>query len=65
MSGEDGSTIGKEKTLKLLRNTRYLRRRLKQLGFLVYGHEDSPVVPIMTFFVTKVVYVTKIYLFFL
>uniref|UniRef100_A0A0N5AXN8 Aminotran_1_2 domain-containing protein n=1 Tax=Syphacia muris TaxID=451379 RepID=A0A0N5AXN8_9BILA len=55
MSGEDGSTIGKEKTLKLLRNTRYLRRRLKQLGFLVYGHEDSPVVPIMTFFVTKVV----------
>lgn len=55
MSGEDGSNLGREKTLRLLRNTRYLRRRLKQLGFLVYGHEDSPVVPIMTFFVTKVV----------
>ncbi|VDD86103.1 unnamed protein product [Enterobius vermicularis] len=55
MSGEDGSNVGKEKMIRLLRSTRYLRRRLKHLGFLIYGHEDSPVVPMMTFFVTKVV----------
>lgn len=55
MTGEDGTNLGREKTRQLSRNTRYLRRRLKQLGFLIYGHDDSPVVPIMTFFLTKVV----------
>lgn len=61
MSGEDGSNVGKEKMIRLLRSTRYLRRRLKHLGFLIYGHEDSPVVPMMTFFVTKVVYEFQLY----
>ncbi|CAB3397849.1 unnamed protein product [Caenorhabditis bovis] len=55
MCGEDGSDIGKNKAKQLLTNTRYLRERLKKMGFLVYGHQDSPVVPVMTFFITKVV----------
>uniref|UniRef100_A0A158PAL9 Aminotran_1_2 domain-containing protein n=1 Tax=Angiostrongylus cantonensis TaxID=6313 RepID=A0A158PAL9_ANGCA len=42
-------------SMKLLRNSRYFRRRLKQMGFLIYGHEDSPVVPLMTFYISKVV----------
>ncbi|KAK6046561.1 hypothetical protein COOONC_13440 [Cooperia oncophora] len=55
MCGEDGTDIGARKAVQLLRNSRYFRRRLKQMGFLIYGHEDSPVVPLMTFHITKVV----------
>ncbi|KAJ1358147.1 Serine palmitoyltransferase 3 [Parelaphostrongylus tenuis] len=55
MLGEDGTDTGARKAHQLLRNSRYFRRRLKQMGFLVYGHEDSPVVPLMTFFIPKVV----------
>ncbi|WKY13307.1 hypothetical protein Q1695_004264 [Nippostrongylus brasiliensis] len=55
MCGEDGTTVGARKAVQLLRNSRYFRRRLKQMGFLIYGHEDSPVVPLMTFYITKVV----------
>ena len=56
ISGRDGTSIGKEKVERLLRNTRYFRQRCRQLGFLIYGQDDSPVVPILTFFMTKVVY---------
>uniref|UniRef100_A0A7E4VMF6 Aminotran_1_2 domain-containing protein n=1 Tax=Panagrellus redivivus TaxID=6233 RepID=A0A7E4VMF6_PANRE len=55
IAGEDGTTIGKDKIAKLHRNARYFRKRVHQLGFLVYGQEDSPVIPIMTFYTTKVV----------
>ncbi|KAK5966039.1 hypothetical protein GCK32_010690 [Trichostrongylus colubriformis] len=55
MCGEDGTDIGARKAIQLLRNCRYFRRRLKQMGFVIYGHEDSPVVPLMTYYITKVV----------
>ncbi|MFH4977606.1 hypothetical protein AB6A40_004315 [Gnathostoma spinigerum] len=55
MLGEDGTSIGREKNLQLLRNTRYMRRRLEQMGFLIYGQEDSPVIPMMMFYITRVV----------
>ncbi|VDM61416.1 unnamed protein product [Angiostrongylus costaricensis] len=55
MHGEDGTDTGARKAFQLLRNSRYFRRRLKQMGFLIYGHEDSPVVPLMTFYISKVV----------
>lgn len=55
LSGQDGTTIGKEKISRLLRNTRYLRKRLLQLGFLIYGHDDSPVIPLMVFSINRVV----------
>uniref|UniRef100_A0A914YDI2 Aminotransferase class I/classII domain-containing protein n=1 Tax=Panagrolaimus superbus TaxID=310955 RepID=A0A914YDI2_9BILA len=41
--GEDGTTIGQEKIQRLLRNSRYFRKCIQQLGFLIYGQEDSPV----------------------
>ncbi|CAJ0585773.1 unnamed protein product, partial [Mesorhabditis spiculigera] len=56
MLGEDGTDIGQKKVVALRRNSRYFRAKLKALGFLVYGHDDSPVVPLMTFHTTKVVY---------
>lgn len=55
MRGDDGTTIGKQKADQLLRNTRYFRQKLKALGFVVFGHDDSPVVPLLTYYLTKVV----------
>uniref|UniRef100_A0A1I7U2G7 Aminotran_1_2 domain-containing protein n=1 Tax=Caenorhabditis tropicalis TaxID=1561998 RepID=A0A1I7U2G7_9PELO len=55
MSGRDGTDIGRRKAIQLLENSRYFRKELRKRGFLVYGNNDSPVVPLMTFYITKVV----------
>ncbi len=34
---------------RLAFNTRYLNRALRKLGFITYGHDDSPVVPLLLF----------------
>ncbi|TRY64077.1 hypothetical protein TCAL_03900 [Tigriopus californicus] len=47
---------GMERVRVLARNSKYIRRRLKQLGLVVYGHDDSPVVPVMLFVTTKISY---------
>ncbi|EDV29943.2 uncharacterized protein Dana_GF18993 [Drosophila ananassae] len=52
--GEDGSDTGRKKILQLARNTRYFRRRLAQLGVITYGHEDSPVVPMLVYLFSKI-----------
>ncbi|AWP14229.1 putative serine palmitoyltransferase 3 isoform 2 [Scophthalmus maximus] len=44
--GKDGSTE---------ENTRYFRARLKEMGFIIYGNDDSPVVPILLYMPGKVV----------
>ena len=36
-----------ERIRRLARNSKYFRKRLQQLGYIVYGHDDSPVVPMM------------------
>ncbi|CAI2354029.1 unnamed protein product [Caenorhabditis sp. 36 PRJEB53466] len=55
MCGRDGTDIGRQKAIQLLKNTRYFRKELRKKGFLIYGNNDSPVVPLMTFYITKVV----------
>uniref|UniRef100_A0A803T3D5 serine C-palmitoyltransferase n=1 Tax=Anolis carolinensis TaxID=28377 RepID=A0A803T3D5_ANOCA len=52
--GEDGTTLGKQRIQQLAENTRYFRRRLKELGFIIYGNEDSPVVPLMLYMPAKI-----------
>ncbi len=53
--GEDHpSTDGMGRIRRLARNTRYFRHRLQQMGGIVYGHDDSPVVPLMIFFPSKI-----------
>ncbi|XP_020806078.1 serine palmitoyltransferase 2 isoform X2 [Drosophila serrata] len=52
--GEDGTEIGRRKIMQLARNTRYFRRRLAQLGVITYGHEDSPVVPMLVYLFSKI-----------
>ncbi|KAF7251523.1 Serine palmitoyltransferase 2 [Varanus komodoensis] len=39
---------------QLAENVRYFRRRLKQMGFIIYGNEDSPVVPLMLYMPAKI-----------
>ncbi|XP_035234145.1 serine palmitoyltransferase 2-like isoform X2 [Stegodyphus dumicola] len=54
LTGKDGSNEGINRVKHLERNTHYFRRKLKQKGFIIYGNEDSPVVPLMLFFPSKV-----------
>ncbi|XP_069494018.1 serine palmitoyltransferase 2 [Ambystoma mexicanum] len=52
--GEDGGTFGKECVKALAENTRYFRKRLKEMGFIIYGNDDSPVVPLMLYMPAKI-----------
>lgn len=45
---------GVERIRQLARNSKYFRKRLIQMGFVVYGHDDSPVVPLMLFMPAKI-----------
>lgn len=40
---------------QLAENTRYFRARLKEMGFIIYGNDDSPVVPVLLYMPGKVV----------
>lgn len=42
-------TEGRERLRRLAFNARYLSMGLRKLGFIVYGHRDSPIVPMLTF----------------
>ena len=44
----DGSE-GRERLRRLAFNARYLSRGLDKLGFITYGHDDSPVIPLLLF----------------
>ncbi|XP_068573729.1 serine palmitoyltransferase 2-like isoform X2 [Cebidichthys violaceus] len=52
--GEDGTTIGLERVHQLAVNTVYFRKRLREMGFIIYGNEDSPVVPMMLYMPAKI-----------
>ncbi|KAJ4512103.1 serine palmitoyltransferase component [Exophiala dermatitidis] len=40
---------GAERLQRIAFNSRYLRLGLKRLGFIVYGHDDSPIIPVMLY----------------
>jgi len=52
--GLNGSTEGEERVAQLAWNCRYFRRRLHELGFIIYGNMDSPVVPLLLYCPGKV-----------
>lgn len=45
MDGRDGQ----DRLRRLAFNCRYLSGALRKLGFIVYGHQDSPIVPMLIF----------------
>lgn len=53
ITGEIEAGQGKERLHRLAFNSRYLRLGLKRLGFIVYGHDDSPIIPLMLYHPAK------------
>ncbi|VDO41965.1 unnamed protein product [Onchocerca flexuosa] len=53
MMGLDGTNDGEIRRQRLRRNTHYFRKHLKRMGCVVYGSDDSPIVPIMLYYPTK------------
>ncbi|RHZ55624.1 serine palmitoyltransferase component [Aspergillus turcosus] len=49
INGEIVPGQGEERLQRLAFNSRYLRLGLKRLGFIVYGHDDSPIIPVLLF----------------
>ena len=49
ISGELVPGQGQERLQRLAFNSRYLRLGLKRLGYIVYGHDDSPIIPVMLY----------------
>jgi len=45
---------GKKRILQLADNTRYFRRKLVDMGFIVYGNKNSPVVPMLLYMPARV-----------
>lgn len=46
--------IGQKRIQQLACNVRYFRRQLVDMGFIVYGNDNSPVVPVMIFMPAKI-----------
>ncbi|KAI1931745.1 serine palmitoyltransferase component [Ophidiomyces ophidiicola] len=53
ISGELVPGQGEERLQRLAFNSRYLRLGLKRLGFIVYGNDDSPIIPLLLFHPAK------------
>lgn len=57
--GEGGTNEGQKRITALAENSRYFRQKLVEKGFIVYGNEDSPVVPILVYFPGKLCYLSR------
>ncbi len=52
--GLDGSSDGRKRIEQLAWNSHYFRQHLVKMGFIVYGNDDSPVVPVMIYMPAKI-----------
>nr|CAH8828881.1 unnamed protein product [Trichobilharzia regenti] len=53
--GKDVPGEGERRLKCLAQNTRYFRARLHEMGLIVYGNRDSPVVPVIIYMPAKLV----------
>jgi 7-keto-8-aminopelargonate synthetase-like enzyme len=56
--GEGGTQEGRKRIQQLAENSLYFAARLREMGFIVYGDEGSPVVPLLLFNPAKIPYVS-------
>lgn len=49
IAGKLNGNEGKERLQRICFNSRYLRLGLKRLGFIIYGNDDSPVIPLLLY----------------
>ncbi|KAF4119770.1 serine palmitoyltransferase [Geosmithia morbida] len=54
ITGELCPGQGEERLRRIAFNSRYLRLGLKRLGYIVYGHDDSPIIPVMLYHPAKI-----------
>ncbi|KAI2612051.1 serine palmitoyltransferase 2 [Hypoxylon fragiforme] len=54
ISGELVPGQGEERLQRITFNSRYLRLGLKRLGLIVYGHDDSPIIPVALYNPAKI-----------
>ncbi|KAI0114705.1 serine palmitoyltransferase 2 [Daldinia grandis] len=54
ISGELVPGQGEERLQRIAFNSRYLRLGLKRLGLIVYGHDDSPIIPVTLYNPAKI-----------
>ncbi|QIW95653.1 hypothetical protein AMS68_001171 [Peltaster fructicola] len=54
IAGEIAPGQGEERLQRLAFNSRYVRLGLKRLGFIVYGHDDSPIIPLLLYHPAKI-----------
>jgi len=52
--GKDGTDIGVKKIAALQANSNYFRGEMERLGLHVYGHMDSPIIPVLIYLPGKV-----------
>ena len=57
--GDEAGTEGEERLQRLAFNSRYLRLGLKRLGFIVCGHDDSPIIPLLLYNPAKCLLLTR------
>lgn len=57
--GDDGTNEGRKRIQQLADNSIYFAARLREMGFIVYGDEGSPVIPLLVFNPAKIPYVWK------
>ncbi|KAK1793162.1 hypothetical protein P4O66_011564 [Electrophorus voltai] len=53
-TGQSENGPGRERIRQLAENTTYFRTRLQELGFIIYGNKDSPVIPMMLYLPAKI-----------
>lgn len=53
------SCIGKKRIFQLADNTRYFRQKLVDMGFIVYGNKNSPVVPMLIYMPARVAHFNR------
>lgn len=53
-------SLGADRLRQLSENTTYFRRKLHDMGVIIYGNHDSPVVPMMLYMPAKIGYVALI-----
>ena len=50
----DPGAGGLERVRQLSRNSKYFRQKLHEMGFIVFGHPDSPVIPLLLYMPAKI-----------
>ncbi|XP_028739423.1 serine palmitoyltransferase 3 [Peromyscus leucopus] len=52
--GEDGNLGGLQRIQQLTKNIKYFRERLIEMGFIIYGNDYSPIIPVLLYMPAKV-----------